>query len=251
MGRPFERLSKVDQTRLLLDILEHSKHRGGKAARPVVVFDLDGTLLDNRTRTRAILHEFAASTRETHAAFASTLETLVEEHIHYGIAPTLERMGIVDAPYIERATAFWKDRFFHDPHLHHDVPLKGAVAYARACYERGAIVAYVTGRDLPYMSLGTFKSLRDHGFPIGISGTELVLKPNPEIPDETFKRDVAPELRRIGDVIAAFDNEPGNCNLFLEEYPESFSVLLDTQHAPNPPGLLPKVHVIEDFETIA
>jgi hypothetical protein len=107
---------------------------------------------------------------------------------------------------------------------------------------------YLTGRDLPGMALGTFKSLRDLGFPIGTMGAKLVTKPAFDIPDTEFKRGVAGDLGRFGEVIAVFDNEPANCNLLLEAYPACDSVFVDTQHAPEPPELDSRVLVIDSFE---
>jgi hypothetical protein len=126
--------------------------------------------------------------------------------------------------------------------------VRGARAFVRACYDAGATVVYFTGRDLPNMSLGSFASLRDLGFPIGLVGTELVTKPAFEIPDTEFKRSVAPEFRRIGEVIAVFDNESANCNLFLDAHPECTAVYLDTQCAPDPPPLDPRAYVVGSFE---
>jgi hypothetical protein len=97
------------------------------------------------------------------------------------------------------------------------------------------------------MGIGTFRSLRDLGFPIGMPGTELVCKPDFNMPDEAFKRLEAPKLSRVGRVIAAFDNEPANCNVFLEQNPESESVFVDTQHLPGAPPLDPRVAIIDDF----
>jgi hypothetical protein len=97
------------------------------------------------------------------------------------------------------------------------------------------------------MSLGTLASLRDLGFPIGVVGTSLVTKPDFDIPDHHFKRDIAPSLLRVGPVLAVFDNEPINCNVLLETHPEAISVLVDTQHAPDPPDLHPGVAVIDSF----
>ena len=113
--------------------------------------------------------------------------------------------------------------------------------------DAGAVIVYLTGRDLPNMALGSFASLRDLGFPIGVIGTELVVKPTFEMPDAEFKREVAPELKRLGKVIAAFDNEPANVNLFLETHPDCAAVFLDTQYAPNPIALDARVEVIDSF----
>jgi hypothetical protein len=97
------------------------------------------------------------------------------------------------------------------------------------------------------MGIGSFRSLRDLGFPIGVPGTELVLKPDANMPDEAYKRLEGPKLARVGKVVAVFDNEPSNCNTLLEMNPGCTSVLLDTQHLPGAPPLNPSVHVIRDF----
>ena len=49
-------------------------------------------------------------------------------------------------------------------------------------------------------------------------------------------------------VTTVFDNEAANNNLFLEAHPHAVNVFLDTQHAPDPPPLEPRVQVIDTFE---
>jgi hypothetical protein len=214
----------------------------------VIVFDLDGTIMDNRPRVVAILHELAETWEARYPEAATALSALGKEDVAYGVAETMKRAGVLDPALQEEGLRFWRERFFYDAHIRHDVEVAGAREYVRACHEAGAIIVYLTGRDLPNMALGSFASLRDCGFPIGTIGTELVTKPAFETPDSVFKRAVAPSLLRLGDVIAVFDNEPANCNLFLEVHPECTAVFLDTQYAPNPPPLDPRAHVIPSFE---
>lgn len=217
------------------------------AAAPVVVFDLDGTLLDNRPRVVAIFHELAAYWEREQPDAARKLAAIATKDIVYGVDENLQRAGIADAALRSFGAQFWKERFFIDAYMRHDTPTKGAVDFVRACYAEGATIVYLTGRDLPNMALGTFASLRDGGFPIGVVGTSLVTKPAFEIADAAFKNDVAPALSRHGRVIAAFDNEPANNNLFVSHHAAARSVFLDTHHAPNPPALDDRVLVIEDF----
>ena len=61
------------------------------------------------------------------------------------------------------------------------------------------------------------------------------------------KRAICDKIARIGKIVAAFDNEPGNCNAFLEMAPDADVVFVDTQHLPGAPTLAPKVHVVPDF----
>ena len=247
MLHAYPRLSAAEQGRLLSGVVGRSRHEPGSGTPPVVVFDLDGTLFDNRPRTCAILRDLAAAWRSSRPEAAARLAEVSPERMAYLLADTLAVLGIHETELVAEASAYWRDRFFVDDDLRHDVPLPGAVDFARACYDAGATIVYLTGRDLPMMGAGTFKSLRDHGFPFGVAGTELVLKPDAAMPDEAFKRLAAPTLRRLGDVVASFDNEPANCNLFCEEYPTCVSVLVDTQHMPGAPRLLENVAVIGDF----
>jgi hypothetical protein len=255
LSTPFfhRRLSPPDRAALLGRILERiralSDHgRGGSGGPPVVVFDLDGTLLDNRPRVVAILHELGAFWRDRHPEAAACCARARPDGIVYGIVENLRRLGVADPALHREGFEFWKRHFFADRHIHHDVEVRGARAFARACHDAGAVVVYLTGRDLANMALGSFASLRDLGFPIGLIGTELVVKPRVETPDVEFKRTVAPQLARLGTLVAAFDNEPANVHAFLEAHPESVAVFLDTQYAPDPPPLDPRVAVIHAFE---
>jgi beta-phosphoglucomutase-like phosphatase (HAD superfamily) len=246
----YPRLPAAKQHALLQRILARASHdpvRDRGKPTPVVCFDLDGTLFDNRPRSCAILKELAATWRASQPELAARLLSASPDKMAYLLTDSLERLGVTDTARIAEAQAFWRDRFFADDHLRYDVPLAGAVEFAKECYAAGAILIYLTGRDLPLMGIGTFKSLRDVGFPIGVPGTELVLKPDAAMPDEAFKRLEAPKLARVGEIIASFDNEPANCNTILEQNPGCESVLIDTQHLPGAPPLDPNVHVLGDF----
>ena len=246
MASVFTRLSPKDQHALYARIVQRCKHAPGDPV-PVVVFDLDGTLMDNRPRTVTILHELAEELKKEDAKTAALLEVASSEELAYLLNDTLRKLGVEHPDIVKRAESYWKERFFSDHYLKHDLAIEGAVEFAKACYDAGAILTYFTGRDLPLMGIGSFQSLRDLGFPIGVVGTELICKPEFSIPDERFKREEGPKLRRLGRVVAAFDNEPGNCNAFVEMNPESDVVFLDTQHLPGAPPLDKRVHIVPDF----
>ncbi len=207
-----------------------------RAERPVVIFDLDGTLYDNRSRTLRILHAFAASLGHEHAKDAAVIRALRVDSLLYRIEDTLGPRG-VSADVIARAQKAWFARFFTDTACADDVPVQGAVAFARACHARGATVVYLTGRDIPGMLVGTVRTLRDDGFPIGVPRVELVFKPTFEEPDTAFKIGMLDAMDELGAVIATFENEPGNCNMFHRRWPDSHALLVTTQHAPGAPPL--------------
>jgi hypothetical protein len=246
MSHAYRRLPPDEQKALYARILARCNAQPGQPV-PVVVFDLDGTLMDNRPRTQTILAELSAELKaEAHSA-ADALGGVRVENVAYMLAETLRLIGVDHPEVVSRAEEYWRKRFFSDHYLKHDTALEGGVEFVRACYEAGATLVYFTGRDLPLMSLGSFGSLRDLGYPIGVIGTELVCKADASIPDERFKRDEGAKLPRIGRVVATFDNEPGNCNAFSELFPDAENVFVDTQHLPNAPALSPKVHIVPDF----
>ena len=246
MASAFTRLPLAQQQSLMVRIVARCKAVKGEPS-PVVVFDLDGTLMDNRPRTLAILKELAHELRGEAHSSAERIAAAEAEELAYLLTDSMKQLGIEHPELVERAETFWKARFFSDHYLKHDIAIEGSVEFAKACYEAGAVLVYFTGRDLPLMGLGSFQSLRDLGFPIGIVGTELVCKPDAKIPDEIFKRAEGPKLQRVGRVVAAFDNEPGNCNAFREMNPEADVVFVDTQHLPGAPPLDTRVHVVTDF----
>ncbi len=218
------------------------------ARRGAIVFDLDGTLLDNRPRVVRILNELADVWATKHPIAAERCRAATVEGVVYGLADNMRRLGVHEEPLIAEAFTFWRERFFYDAYMKYDTATPGAVAFVKACHEQGSLVVYLTGRDLPNMALGTFESLRDLGFPIGVPNTSLITKPTFEMPDTDFKLGVAPQLGLHCPVLASIDNEPANVNLFLQLHPESLGILIDTQHAPDPPELDPRAHVIDSFE---
>jgi hypothetical protein len=221
--------------------------RTHRARRPVVLFDLDGTLYDNRPRTLRILHAFAAQLPSEQHEIAEKIRGIAYTDLKYRLDETLIPLGVPD-DVIEKAQAAWRLRFFTDAACSDDIPVRGSVHFVRACWDLGATVVYLTGRDIPGMLLGTSRTLRDDGFPIAIPRVELVMKPTFEEPDTEFKLRLLVELSELGHVIASFDNEPGNCNLFYRRWPESHVVLLDTQKAPGAPPLDPGIDTVPTFE---
>lgn len=214
------------------------------------VFDLDATLYDNRPRTLEILMEYREEIADTHPDVADALLSLTSERIEYLLSDTLRGCGITRADIVSDVTRFWHDRFFTDEYVLHDVAYEGAPEFVRACHDSGAVIVYLTGRDIPGMLVGTVQSLRDQGFPIALAGTEVVLKPDANLPDEAFKRGALPTLERLGEVVAFFDNEPANCNLAKAMFPDATVVLLETQRVPYAPELAEDIEVVADFRMI-
>ena len=228
---------------MILDEID-ARHRAGE--RPVVIFDLDGTLYDNRPRTIRIVHALAASLPIEHDRDAAILRTLGPNDLRYRLEDTLRPLDVSEE-VITLAKKRWFSRFFTDSACADDVPVRGAAPFVQRCFHRGATVVYLTGRDIPGMLVGTVRTLRDDGFPIGQPRVELVLKPTFEEDDTGFKRRMLDPMNELGTIVATFENEPGNANLFHHRWPDRNAVLLDTQSAPGAPPLDPACIRVPDF----
>ena len=214
----------------------------------VVIFDLDGTLFDNRPRTLHILTEIASRYEEK----VPQLANVIDRHrdlglFEYSVTNTLANLNVDDPEEVEFIKQKWQDRFFSDEYQKYDIPIPGACKYVNKIHKAGATVIYLTGRDAPRMLVGAIESLRLFGFPIGILGTMMIVKEVFEEQDEVFKRNVTQYLRRLGVVEGIFENEPANSNLLQEEFPESQSFFVLTQHREDAPPLNDGISVLKDF----
>ncbi|MCA9543291.1 MAG: haloacid dehalogenase-like hydrolase [Myxococcales bacterium] len=228
----------------MIDYEVDAQAREGK--QPVVVFDLDATLFDNRPRTLAILRAWAALPENAGKASAQRIEGLAVAQVAYAVKDTLAAAGVTDGADIEAITAFWWARFF-GPWALHDGPMPGGPAYVNALYAKGAFIVYLTGRDAPSMLVPTTQSLALAGYPIGLPRTQLIMKPDPKADDEVFKDSVMRSLRLTGSVVGFFDNEPGNVNLMKKAFPKARVVFLDTMHKPGAPAVDAGIPRVKDF----
>jgi hypothetical protein len=231
---------------LLEDILRRARTVKEAGGNPLVVLDLDGTLFDNGPRTWKLVAE--ALEEGGFEAERKKLNATSNRFLPYLVADFLKQAGLHGDDLVDQVKKYWFSRFFTDRYQEYDVPLEGSVAFVKALYEAGVTMVYLTGRDVPGMLSGCTESLRANGFPVGLIRTMMILKPDFETEDLVFKKEAASFISQTGTVVAAFDNEPGNCNLFLNSWPDALSVFLDTTCGPNPPALLDGVLSIERFE---
>lgn len=236
---------------VLENILEQVRESYNKQERPMVIFDVDGTLLDNRTRIQKILQEYAsAELKKIRPNDAKKIMNVTLDQIQYRVADTLKAIGVEGPGIANNATVFWGERFFSDEYLAYDAATVGVVDFVRTLYSSGAKIVYLTGRDTERQLMGTVRSLREHGFPIGIQGTELIMKPTPQTQNAIFKQRVTNYLRHYGKVIAAFDNEPGNINVYRRAFGKSICVLFEASHSGDAPPLLPNITMLSSFELL-
>lgn len=235
---------QVQVLQRVLDRVAVASADGGPT--PMVVFGLDGTLYDNRPRTLQILLEYAEEIRDADRELSDALSSLSMESVHRLLSETLREVDVVQGDVVHDITNYWHERFFSDDYATLDHAIPGGPSYLRALHDAGAIVAYVTGRDIPGMLLGTIASLRDDGFPVCAPAIELVLKPDATQGDESFKRSMWRKLRKLGDVLGVFDSSPGVCDTARGFFPDADIVLVDTWRL-EPPDEEAQVEVVGDF----
>ena len=193
----------------------------------VVVFDLDATLLWSGPRHLRIAQEFAALRPQA----ADAVARMKAEDFGYEAHVALRAAGVRDARLLREFRKFWGQSYFSNKYALADLPQPGAVDFVHACHERGGRVVYLTGRDEPKMGTGTRRSLVRNAFPMG-RGTLLLLKPRTAMSDVEWKRQAIPKVLAEGKVVATFENEPRNANLYVRRFPDAYNFLLETVCSP-------------------
>ncbi len=238
------------QIDVLERVLERIPAMVAQGGHPVCVFDLEGALYDSRPKTLQILLEYAEEVRVDYPDVTDAIQTLDADRIHYLLSDTLRECALTHADTVRDIAHFWRERFFTDEYCTFDVATPGAPEYVRACHEAGATVVYLTARDLPGMLVGTVRSLRDCGFPLGVAGVELILKPDATMGDEAFKRATVPLLERVGDIAAFFATEPSTCNMARHLFNDADVALLETIKVPGAPPADHGIDLVVDFRIV-
>lgn len=235
----------MKQYDILAAIVESCQSLSDAGEHPIVIFDLDSTLFDNGPRIHQIMLEYA----EDHALEVTKQQLLAMSNrgLPYGLELIFDQINLLDEINRTRAKEFWMERFFTDHYQLLDVPNEGAVNFVNLIFQSGGTVLYLSGRDVPGMLVGCSESLRRHGFPIGMAGTSLILKPEFAISDLDFKTSAVEHIDKLGTIVATFDNEPGNCNLFLKTWPNAHHVFMKTNHHADAPPLVDGVVSVDDF----
>ncbi|MFO0597623.1 MAG: hypothetical protein U0228_20115 [Myxococcaceae bacterium] len=197
----------------------------------LLVFDLDSTVFDNRPRQARIVREFGKATGR------GALEGCQAWHFTSGwdLRGAVTSCGFsqqeADAMYPE-LKSFWQARFFTSKYCVDDVEIVGAPRYLHALDRSKARVIYVTGRH-EGMRKGTEACLERCGMPMPSTGghVRLLMKPKLQDNDDAFKTKTHDDLRAMGTVLAAFDNEPTHINDYAVKFGRAIPVHLATDHS--------------------
>lgn len=211
----------------------------------VVVLDLDSTAISTRPRQHRILRDFAEGHGDPR--LWALVEQVPVEEMGYRVEAPLQARGYADPALLAALRTFWATCFFTDAYCALDRANPGAVAFARAVFDAGGLIYYLTGRP-EQMALGTLKVLRQEGFPVLGGRTVLHMKPDTALTDHGFKRRAMGEIDRLGGrVVATFENEPGHAAAFLEAFPGAWHFLVGDVRSPRAPEPHPDLVEIPSF----
>jgi hypothetical protein len=226
----------------LVAVIEAAAARGEV---PVVVFDLDSTLIDTAHRHLRILREHAM--HEGDAAFSAVVDRLGPSDMGWEVEHGVRATGYGDEALIARLRERWWSTFFTDEYCAGDLPHPGGPELVRAAWAAGAVVVYLSARSAHSMARGTVETLLRWGFPLYEGRAVVHLRTERKQADTAFKSAAVEALRAMGTVVATFENEPAHTNHFAASFPGALHVLVDTVHSPGAPAPRPDVRVIRDL----
>ncbi|MBI4870734.1 MAG: HAD family hydrolase [Candidatus Riflebacteria bacterium] len=244
LARPTPRSNAV-----LGGVLATTRELAAKGRRPVNVFDLDGTLFETGSRHKAAMLKFARQNQRRYPDLRAKLERWVPEQLPYEISDTFDELGIRNAADREAAMRLWKECFHSNEGLHLDRPLPGAREYVNKLHKAGSTIVYLTGRKIAQQQKGSLEVLAEKGFPVPPERCALIMNPRTGLHDTMFKGSAAvrEQIAALGEVVAVFDNEPGNVNVLAKSFPSALMVFLDTNHSPAAPPLDTGIPGIRNF----
>jgi len=232
----------------LLQVLRRIEAAREDNVLPIVVFDLDSTLFATAGRNMVILQDFAKAHQNNFEGLDELILSVSHADLGWDIRAPLMARGVSDKALLDAVMDFWKARFFTDEYVVHDHPNPGAVDFVHQVHEAGALVYYLTGRHVQGMSVGTIQALTNSGFPYWRGRTILHLKPSFTMDDAVYKQQAIDDINsHQGAVVATFDNEPANCNIFQSSFGKALNFFVDTEHSPEPAPLNPDLIHIQDF----
>lgn len=228
------------QPEVLAQLLEKVRLCVAKGERPIVIFDLDETIINSQIRALRILKDIAQQ-KDITARYPSESKAIsqlqpgdIRAYPLY-VGEILKNAGIDSEALVKDITRNFVDQYLSNNYCTDDWPIAGACAYVNLLHQAGAWIVYLTGRNRPGMEQSTMECLRRNRFPLGEEQHAfLVMKPTRDMNDTVFKGPALETIATWGVVVGGFENEPANVNVFKARFPEALMVFVDTVHSNRP-----------------
>ncbi|MBC7661424.1 MAG: HAD family hydrolase [Chitinophagaceae bacterium] len=217
--------------------------------RPLVVFDVDDTLVDCRYRKAQVFQDFAKqpAVRSQWLAESQTILDLSWERLRYRVQDNLDMVNITSETFRDAIFDHWIKNYFTYPYLLKDRAFPGAQQFVKKCQDMGAHIVYLTARDHMGMYQGTIEALDLLKFPMHSPDIHIMLKPEVSMNDHHFKVGALEQIASLGEVVASFENELVNLNAMAERFPNAAMYWRNTLYAPDPPPPHPRVEILAHF----
>jgi phosphoglycolate phosphatase-like HAD superfamily hydrolase len=225
--------------KVLNHILQQISQAKNHRKRSLVIFDIDSTLIDTSYRTSAVFKEF--SRHEVHRKTWPDLCTQID--LWQEVTEVYDPIDFINThagSFVNRDSEtaryilnFWRDRFFDEQWLVHDLPFAGGKEFVHECLQTGSDIAYLTGREEKRARRGTQKWLATHHFPlIGQSDqTRLVLKENRHTPDFDYKNYGLSQLKLGYDHVWFIENEVELVLMTMSQHTNVEPILFNSVHS--------------------
>jgi len=191
---------------------------------PVIVFDIDHTLIDSSPRIRKILKD--ASKKYYSKDLIKFLKDKNNDKFSFRYR-TIRNLLIdlkIKTKKMEKILKYVDSKFFLSEYTQYDVVLSDSLRLVKEFYKKGAFIIYLTARGKSSL-VGTIASLDRLGFPIGRARTSLIMKLKGE-KSALYKKNSLMELSTMGDILAVFDDKVTNLEGLTPFLNKNFSLYL-------------------------
>jgi hypothetical protein len=234
---------------VLAEIREKVDKAKGTGRVAFAVFDLDDTLVDSATRTRAIFMDALRSSRAP-AGAERAMEQL--DYVCLSEYSTSLSWNLARAEFNEEIKRYledaWQNAALSERYVDRAVPMRGAAAFVRDLHKRGATIVYLTNRPDRQLRDATLRALDARGFPTSREGTLLVMQTASAADSSSWKADELRRLSETGQVVATFENEPDNVLLYSKVAPNASSVLFVSRQREGAPRVPDGTRCIVDYQ---
>ncbi len=222
--KTYQHISSIKTGEKLLQFISHNlRNHNFHKTRLTVLLDLDGTLIDTFPRQLAILRD------QLMPRFPNLPWPQIKRELQNQKQPPYSILGIIqgyidDSAVSDEIQQTFLKYFLSDCYLHHDGLIPKAKEFVTMLHNLGVGIVFLTGRPEPEMRQGTVQMIQQLGLHVKLDTPELVMKPNFEENDLTFKvKYMQQQLSKHKKHRYIFiDNEGSTCNKIKLLFPNVF-----------------------------
>ncbi len=212
-----------------LNLKNKSENAIKKGKMPLIIVDLDGTLVDYTMRTYSIFQEMP-NNFDLPDNVRDIILSIKPSEFHYHPRENLNSVGIEDSELVDQLSAFWEKSFLSNYYLHYDIPLDGSEEFIRNILDHGINIVYLTGRDEENMGMGTRTWLQKYNLHPLENRTRLLLKTDMSLINYQAKDKNCEIIKTLGEPVLIIDNEPIELATTWGRFPEAIGILMETQN---------------------